>query len=170
MSAPPLSRPLRLADEPLGGGDVAVTAGEAERAALARDFGLVAIRSLDARLHVAPTADGVAVTGRVEAHVVYTCVVDLEPFEAEVSEAVSVRFSDARRPADPLEIDLDADGEDPPEPVIDGRVDLGVVVAEFIALGLDPHPRRPGAVFAPPRDGEGERGPFAALKRLKPEG
>ena len=39
--------------------------------------------------------------------------------------------------------------EDPPEPIVNGAIDLGALAAEFLMLGLDPYPRKPGAVFEP---------------------
>ncbi|CAN2532162.1 hypothetical+protein [Methylocapsa aurea] len=68
------------------------------------------------------------------------------------------RVSRRRREAEPEEpkeprtshiADLD---EDAPDPLVDGRIDLGAIVAEFFALALDPYPRKPGACFAPPVD------------------
>jgi hypothetical protein len=45
-------------------------------------------------------------------------------------------------------------------------VDLGALATEFLLLGLDPYPRKPGAVFEPPRDNRPEPGPFAGLAGL----
>ena len=42
------------------------------------------------------------------------------------------------------------DAPDAPEPIVDGLVDLGALVAEFLALGLDPYPRKPGVAFVEP--------------------
>ena len=53
-----------------------------------------------------------------------------------------------------------------PEPLIGGVVDLGALAIEFLILGLDPYPRKPGAVFEPPQDHKPEAGPFAALAKL----
>jgi hypothetical protein len=53
------------------------------------------------------------------------------------------------------------------EPLIGGSVDLGALATEFLILGLDPYPRKPGAIFQPPMDLEPEEGPFAALAALK---
>ncbi len=50
-----------------------------------------------------------------------------------------------------------------PEPLVDGIVDLGALATEFLILGLDPYPRKPGAAFEPPREGAADGGPFAAL-------
>ena len=40
---------------------------------------------------------------------------------------------------------------DEAEPLIGGSVDLGALATEFLILGLDPYPRKPGAVFQPRR-------------------
>ena len=47
-----------------------------------------------------------------------------------------------------------------------GSIDLGSLAAEFLALGLDPSPRKPGVAFEAPADA-GEETPFAALQTLK---
>ena len=46
---------------------------------------------------------------------------------------------------------------------MDGVVDLGAIATEFLILGLDPYPRKPGAVFEPPRERDSDGGAFAAL-------
>jgi len=53
-----------------------------------------------------------------------------------------------------------------PEPLIGGGVDLGALAIESLILGLDPYPRKPGAVFETPQDVNPDQGPFAALGRL----
>jgi hypothetical protein len=68
--------------------------------------------------------------------------------------------------------DLEADAperklNDDTEPLLDGKVDLGGLATEFLILGLDPYPRKPGAVFQPPADTSVDEGPFAGLNALK---
>jgi hypothetical protein len=60
--------------------------------------------------------------------------------------------------------------EDEPDPVIDGKIDLGALAAEFFALGLDPYPRKPGAILDEERtNSDSIDSPFAALaQRGKP--
>jgi hypothetical protein len=66
------------------------------------------------------------------------------------------------------------DEEDPAEELTDGRIDLGEVVAQQLAVALDPYPRAPGADgrFAQSdQEGAAAKGgntPFAALERLRP--
>ena len=45
--------------------------------------------------------------------------------------------------------------DDAPEPLVGGVVDLGVVATEFLALGIDPYPRKSGVEFS--RSGRGRR-------------
>jgi hypothetical protein len=48
-----------------------------------------------------------------------------------------------------------------------GCVDLGAVATEYLILGVDPYPRKPGAVFAPPAAAAPRDESFAALATLK---
>ena len=52
---------------------------------------------------------------------------------------------------------------------MDGRIDLGALTAESLALALDPYPKKPGVEFEPPAvDGTSEgESPFAVLSRLR---
>jgi hypothetical protein len=59
--------------------------------------------------------------------------------------------------------------EDEPDPVIEGKIDLGALTAEFFALGLDPYPHKPGAVFEHSAKSDPTDSPFSALaQRDKP--
>ena len=53
----------------------------------------------------------------------------------------------------------DAEDADIPDPLVGGRIDFGALTAEFLALGLDPYPRKPGIAFEPVVAGE-ERDPW----------
>ena len=55
----------------------------------------------------------------------------------------------------------------PPEPLVDGKVDLGALATEFLMLGIDPYPRKAGAEFAPPKVEDAGEHPFAALAALE---
>lgn len=164
---PPLSRPLRVDTIPGNGLETVVEATAEERAALAREFGLPGIDVLTGRFAVQRRGRTVHVDGKVSASLMQTCVVTLEPFAAKVDEDVSLEFTD-----DPLKLNpVDEAGEheapvDAPDPIVDGRIDLGTVTSEFLALGLDPYPRKPGADFAWD-EGAKEPSPFAALEALK---
>ena len=53
-----------------------------------------------------------------------------------------------------------------PDPIVGGRIDFGALTAEFLALGLDPYPRKPGVSFEAVQAGEDPR-PFDALRKLQ---
>jgi uncharacterized metal-binding protein YceD (DUF177 family) len=162
--APEFPRPVALARIPPEGRAEHLVATAAECAALARRFAIPAVNRLEAVLHLALEPGGaVAVTGRLSAEVVQTCVVTLEPVTQEVAEAVALRV-----PA-PGEVPSD-DPEGPDEIAAEGdAVDLGEAIAEQLALALDPYPRAPGAGL--PGEGEGAQdapsGPFSALAALR---
>lgn len=180
--APVLTRPLAVSDIPPDGRTVIVDATEAERIELARELDIPAVHRLAAEIEVKPwSRHGWRMTGRVRAAVTQTCVVTLEPLEAEVDEAIDVKFvpeAEAERyrpkPDAAGEVDLGAEPEDPPD-VFDGAtLDPGRVAEEHFMLGLDPYPRKPGASFDPVRfglagdgPGGGTVSPFAALSKLK---
>ncbi len=168
--AEPWSHPLAVADLPPEGVGLKLVPDEATRAALAHYIDVLAVPALVADLKATPDGKGgVAVEGDLTATVRQTCVVSLEPFDNAVEEHIALNFlsEDAAMPAA-----FDETDEDYPADVIrGGAVDLGAIVTEFLALGVDPYPRRPGAVFAPPAAAEDEASsPFAALAKLKPKG
>lgn len=168
MTDLPFSQRLGVADVPPKGLDLRLQPTEAERAALARYLGVIAVPGFSAALHVAPEgADGLHVTGSLEAAVVQTCGVTLEPFEAPVKEAIDVHFVPAGT-APPDEAAED-EGYDPPDEIVDGSIDVAALATEFLALGIDPYPRKPDAVFEPPAEDPAVASPFSALARLKGE-
>ena len=172
--AGPFSRLVRVDPLPREGQTVTVEASPAEREALASFLGLPAIGVLTATLRLEPQGHGGArVTGAVHGECMQTCVVSLEPFPATVDEAVDVRFAprSATSPGGPGEAQtVSLEDEDEPDPVIDGKIDLGVLAAEFFALGLDPYPRKPGAVFEQGVKPEPNDSPFAPLAQRNKQG
>lgn len=168
------SRPV-AADEV--GADAAVRnleATEAECAALAERFGLVSLERLGASLTVQRDAQTglINILGRLGAAGAQRCVVSLEPVGFEIDEPVACRFADDVTGGTEIEIDMEA--EDPPEPVVENRIDLGELTAQQLAIALDPYPRAPGVEipadglsFGEKDAGAAENHPFAALRRLK---
>jgi uncharacterized metal-binding protein YceD (DUF177 family) len=165
-----LSRLVRVDALPREGQAVTVEATPAEREELASFYQLPAIAALTATLRLHPWGQGGAhVTGAVHAELTQVCVVSLEPFPATVDEDVDLRFAPqttANSRSAPIEETQTSSlaEDDEPDPVVDGKVDVGAITAELFALGLDPYPRKPGAAFdegstnSKPADS-----PFAAL-------
>jgi uncharacterized metal-binding protein YceD (DUF177 family) len=166
---PAWSHPLTVGDLPEEGAALKLVPNEQERAALARHVGVLAVPALSADLRVRPDGKGgVAIEGDLSATVRQTCVVSLEPFDNAVSEHIDLRFL-ADGTASALAEDADREG-DPADTIRGGVIDLGALVTEFLALGVDPYPRRPGVAFAPPEPTEEGASAFAALAKLKAKG
>ncbi|MCB4805192.1 hypothetical protein QO001_005190 [Methylobacterium brachiatum] len=157
----PLARWVNVERLPQGRGAVTVEASPAECTALAADFKILAIRDFVGRFEISGSTNRMTVTGTVEAVVTQICTVSLEPFEGPVREPVEVVFTDTDQLAG-----TDAEDVEVPDPLIGGRIDFGALTAEFLALGLDPYPRKPGIAFEPVVVGE-DAGPFDALRRLR---
>jgi uncharacterized metal-binding protein YceD (DUF177 family) len=164
------SRLVRVDALPRDGQVITIEATPAEREELASFYKLPAITALTATLRLDPWGRGGAcVTGAVHGELTQICVVSLEPFPAIVDEDVDVRFApqtaaNSRSMAAQETETFSLADEDEPDPVIDGKIDLGALAAEFFALGLDPYPRKAGAILDEERtNSEPTDSPFAAL-------
>ena len=170
---PEFSRPRRVARLDPRGEDLAAEATEAERAALARRFGVAEVRALSMAARLIPDADGWRVEGRVRARVVQPCVVTLEPVVQRLDEVFTRRLLPGAPAPELTDLDPDED-EDPPEP-LGAVIDPAEMAAEAAALAIEPYPRKPGAVFAGaavrPADAAPEpetpEKPFAGLAALR---
>lgn len=164
----PWSVPVAVECVPETGLHVNLEAPEAARADIAQLAGLRALPRLAAVFDLTRRGAGVHVSGRVSATVGQACVVTLEPMESEVEEAIEVSFSPSASVGAAAEgHHTRPDAEEPPEPLIGGKVDLGVLATEFLLLGIDPYPRKAGAEFSLPKvEGDGEH-PFSSLETLK---
>jgi hypothetical protein len=169
--------PVRLEDVPDTGLHLELVADAHVRASLAALAGVKDMPRLEMVLDVIRHGNGLRATGRVSATVEQTCVITLELMENEVDEPVDVIFAPSAGDStavDQTEDDLAGDSLDESEPaevLSDGMADLGTVAAEFLLLGIDPYPRKPGAEFKPPPSVSSTTvTPFAALAKLKSAG
>ena len=173
---PPWHVPVKLEDIAEDGKHFDLAADADVRAAVAKAAGLRDLPRLTASFDVTPRGTGgLHVAGVVFAAVGQTCVVTLEPVDNEVEETVDVAFVPQQAPepaaGDKVEKPEPRDVRwNDPEPLIGGTIDLGAIATEFLILGLDPYPRKPGAVFQPPHDDKPDPGPFADLAKLKGDG
>lgn len=172
------SRPVPVAQIPDGGLHLNIEADPAQRDAMAKAAQLRGIASASASFDVRRGAgDSYHVTGTVRASVGQECVVTLEPIENIVEEDIDVTFEPPRQVEAPARSRKastppdDEDGDDkpdPPERIENGQIDLGRLAQDFLFLGIDPYPRKPGAAFdVPETPPDPEDHPFAALKALK---
>jgi hypothetical protein len=172
----PWSVPLAVAQIPEHGLHREIEADPVAREAMAEVAGLREILSAHAALDVTPGSGGrVHVGGHVRARIGQTCVVTLDPIENEIDEAIDLVFAPPEQIpqlADLVDetLEIGAEIPDPPEPIVNGVIDLGRLATDALFLGIDPYPRRPDAVFEPPVvAADPEDHPFAALKALQVE-
>lgn len=174
----PLRHVFNVADLKPEGVDVTVETTPEERAALAKFLDLPAIHRLEGVFRLTGNERRVTVRGDVHAAIVQTCTVSLEPFDTTLHEEVEVVFEDpdvvslgsrarTSATADKADDAHDLESElDAPDELIDGKIDLGALTAEFLALGLDPYPRKPGVEFSYDDGAAASESPFAALSGL----
>ena len=165
-AAPEFARPVDLTRVSESGTRMTLEASPAERAALAKRFGLPAIDSLRADLDLKRIRGGSAVqlSGQIIADVTQSCVVTLEPVKQHVDETFEILYSDE------VTDEQSAIGADVawPEPLPDRALDVGEAVAEQLSLALDPYPRAAGVALEKQWTGEGDTAkPFAALDKLR---
>ena len=114
---------------------------------------------------------GLELEGRVAARIRRLCVVTAELFDEDFAEPETRRYLPGPVEADGREVEVALLEEDAPDPLPPEGVDLMDLVCEVLALGLDPHPRAPGADIAEleydPEAEEEPEGPFAALAAMK---
>ena len=154
----------------------------AEREALKRRLDLLELDLLTAALRLEPAGEGegaIRVSGTIRAELAQSCVVTLEPVPRVLCESISVLYRPMPEDTPEDEVEVPVEGEEA-EPMPPDGIDAGAVVAEHLALFLDPYPRHPDAPDGPltysagegqdekdASGGEEDAGPFAALGQLK---
>src|SRR5688572_13023695 len=119
-------------------------ASEAERADLARRFGVVSIESLAAQASLTPVQGAIYVQGQMKAEVTQICVVTAEPVHNTLNEPFDGWFADKLQTVSFAKIKKDSetkkshsevevlDESEDPEPIINGAIDLGELVAHHL--------------------------------------
>lgn len=170
MDRPEFSVPVTLRQ--IDGRVRHLEANEAERAALAERFGLVAVRRLVAEISLIRDGDTVDASGAMEAEIVQSCAITGDDLPASIREDIALRFVPESTPA-PKDEEIELDAAQLDElPYSGGMFDLGEAVAQSLALAIDPYATGPGADVARKEAGlldENGAGPFAALRALKKE-
>jgi uncharacterized metal-binding protein YceD (DUF177 family) len=160
--------PVAIEDVPEAGEHFDLAADSQTRTAIAKVAGLRDLPRLEANFDVSRQgSSGLRVAGRVAATVGQTCVVTLEPVANEVAEEVDLLFVPQPAVAESSGAPLAEGSEYETEPLIGGVVDLGALATEFLILGLDPYPRKPGAIFQSPQQTVADESPFSSLAALK---
>ncbi len=175
----------KVGDDPV---DVEISAPEDCYPLLCNRLGLYSIESLRANLVLTRNAVNkvIHIDGKISAKLQQRCVVTNDPvdefvedsFEAWFSEpSNAVSFTKAKReravPRDSNDHPMLEEADDPEE-IIDGKIDLGELVVQYLSLALNPYPKKEGVKFESDNDeldnddvDDIYDNPFAALKAWK---
>lgn len=167
MTSGSFSFKVRADEIPVDGRHFRIEANEVERRSLAEQLDIPEVTELAADIDVRPLGGSTfSVTGTLTATVVQTDIVTLEPVRQAVNEAIELTLA----AAEDIQPDASADSEESESPELyhGGRIELGALAGEHLALGLDPYPRAQGVEFTGHiEDDSAEESPFAVLAKLK---
>jgi hypothetical protein len=163
----PWNVPIAVDDIPESGLHIEAEASADVRAQLVKLANLRDLPHLSAIFDLTRRGGGVHVAGQVNARVGQICVVTLDPLERDLNEPIDLLFAPTGGAARDDDTGHKVDDEEPPEPLIEGKLDLGAIATEFLLLGIDPYPRKAGAEFAAIKSADDSAKPFAALEALK---
>ncbi len=165
-----------IADMPSKSREYTRDASAEELAVIASDLGLLGCSKLHAAYAIRALGGGrYKLTGACDATVTQACVVTLEPMESTLKLPIDVEFSPqataSPRKSDDNEDEVEVSSLPDLEPIENACLDVGRVVFETLAAGIDPFPKKPGAAFAwdDPRASDPKSNPFAVLADFKPK-
>ena len=173
----PLRRPIRVESITLRPVAAEVVPAPDDLPGIATFLGVASVEALEASYSLSRNGERVKLEGMIKASLHQSCVVTLDPFPVELNVPIKLDFAPEAeiaamaKPSEDDEIDIEVllNEEEPPESIVDGVIDLGAVTLEFLALSLDPYPRKPGVAFSEPAPETPAESPFAALLQLKRE-
>jgi len=167
------------------GNSYQIEANSEERDAVAKKLSLDYVDFIKAEFTLTPAKNGlILLSGRVEAKIRQACVISLSPMISILTLSIERSYSASGDPYRGLDSEPDEEGAtargtsikdqpDPPELLENGGIDLGGVVCEELAVGIDPFPRLPdarsmvGDLFDVGQQGKKTENPFAVLEKLK---
>jgi uncharacterized metal-binding protein YceD (DUF177 family) len=135
---------IEVDEIPSKGLQMHLKADKDQRAALAQRFDILAVDSLSADCRLTMLAGGpmVQMQGTILAVVQQSCVVTQTPLTQSLRVPISLEFAPASMVDENVELTLE--DADPPDVILDGKIDVGDAVAQQLALALDPYPRQEG--------------------------
>jgi len=140
---PELTYPLHWTDVPNSGINVKISATSEECGYLVKMLGVIALTQVEANFKITRwRRSGLKVVADINADVIQNCVVSLEKISSSLNEQAEWVFKPLARPGKEADKDvvllIDPLGEDPADPLIDGRIDLGQLLSEHLCLMIDP--------------------------------
>ena len=137
------SRTVQVSEIGRHGLKLSVSADKYERDLLAQRFCVLEIKRFDADIFLERRATGeerVYVDVHFSADLVQNCVVTLRPVNKNINDRFSAVFvSETEGVLGSSSFTVE--DPDPPEIFSEGQLEVGSLVAEYLALALDPYPR-----------------------------
>jgi uncharacterized metal-binding protein YceD (DUF177 family) len=167
--------------------DLSIEPDDAARKRLAQRLNIKSLESLKAKLSLMRESGKMTVyiRGQLKAEVKQLCVVTGKPVADTIEEEFEAWFADRQKTVPIVRARHEKqtskgkaekpilDESEDPEPIIDGQIDLGELVTQYLSLGINPYPHAEGVEY----EGGGEQNPaglkealdnpFAALKDWK---
>ncbi len=166
------SYPLTVADLPLSRQHYKMVADADNLKFLTDVLQIPEVKSFVADFYIKPDHNTsiLTVSGHIKADIVLQSVISLENFDQAYDFDFETAF-DTKATFQEQKEDGDDWDQDTPEIVINGKIDLGNIAIEQLALRLEDYPRRPGEEFSftPDFDPNEKQtnNPFAVLAQLK---
>jgi uncharacterized metal-binding protein YceD (DUF177 family) len=167
----PMTRVFDLSDLSDAGYATTITASPAELQRLAEWEDVEAVSLFQAEVTLKRLSQTrFAYQATLTAELTQSCVVTLGPVRSHISREFTrqLHFIGMRHPEKGGAIALVATQDEEPEEIESLKFDLAAPLLEELSLAIDPYPRAPGVVFAPPEEPlQPSENPFAVLKGLK---
>ena len=172
---PEFSRPVSASKVSATLATYRIQANEAERAALARRFGLVSLDRLEAEVQLRRVGGDFHFAAALSAALVQSCIVTLDPMPVTLQESFTLCFRPGIDEDEADRLALENPEDEIVEPLMGDSIDIGEAVAQQLAVAMDPYPRAAAAQAAEVEFEFGEtadevparRSPFDALAALK---
>ncbi len=162
---------------------------ESQTRTIVKRLAIDGLEGLEARITLRRNTGNMVihVQGIITAKAFQKCIITLAPLEIDIEapfeawyadSSQTLSFTKAKRERDIEKDNIEQpilDEAEDPEPVVDGRIDLGELVVQHLSLNIDPYPRAIGASYALGDDdvtiaqktGEAYHNPFEALKNWR---
>ncbi len=164
------SYPLKIEDINQGEQTYKIRANKVQLEVLREILQIPAVNSFEADIKlIFQKKKGILdIKGEVRANLRLMSVISLEEFDKEYKSDFSLIYDTNASYEQIREMDEDIE-DDVPDIVIDGKIDLGDIAIEQLALVMEDHPRKEGEEFTSiiEDDSEVRENPFAILSKLK---
>jgi len=166
---------------------IAISPGPEELKRLTKRMGVNELKDLEAHLVMSRDSgrNVIFISGQIHADVAQSCVISGKPVKSEIRDSFEAWYADHEEAvsfakAKQERLVREGTGDFPfldesedPEPIIEGKIDVGELVAQYLSLSINPYPHAEGIEYENPAEAQKEKGsevyenPFAALKDWK---